>query len=388
MTDLQAALGLHQLAKLFLFRSRRAEIARRYNEAFSQFEQFQVPTRRGDVAHAWHLYVLRLNLGRLNISRNQFIEELGARNISSSVHFIPIHLHPYYRDKYGYEPRDFPAAYHAYQRIVSLPLHPRMSDQDVSDVIEAVTGIAQKHKVRPTRPRAVADMQLDTVDSRFAGTSAEICTGYPALSKITRTLQAALRHGFDVTCAAAALAFLTPVFVIVAAAIKLEDGGAVFFSQPRVGKGLGKFRLLKFRSMISNSGGSSPLTAPEDPRVTRVGRFLRKYKLDELPQLVNVVKGEMQLVGVRPELERYVEIFPDEYEVLLQDRPGITDPAALAFRHEEQIFQAGPLEKQYISQILPRKLKLSLKYRQARTFFSDLGILFRTVLGFKSPAAN
>jgi lipopolysaccharide/colanic/teichoic acid biosynthesis glycosyltransferase len=201
-------------------------------------------------------------------------------------------------------------------------------------------------------------------------------------------LQAALRHGFDVTCAAAALAFLTPVFVIVAVAIKLEDGGAVFFSQPRVGKGLGKFRLLKFRSMIANSGGSSPLTAPEDPRVTRVGRFLRKYKLDELPQLVNVVKGEMQLVGVRPELERYVEIFPDEYEVLLQDRPGITDPASLAFRHEEQMFRAGPLEKQYISQILPRKLKLSLKYRQARTFFSDLGILFRTVLGFKSPAAN
>jgi lipopolysaccharide/colanic/teichoic acid biosynthesis glycosyltransferase len=140
--------------------------------------------------------------------------------------------------------------------------------------------------------------------------------------------------------------------------------------------------------MIPDSSGISPLTAPEDPRITRVGRFLRKYKLDELPQLVNVVKGEMQLVGVRPELERYVEIFPDEYEVLLQDRPGITDLASLAFRHEEQMFQGGAFEKQYVTQILPRKLKLSLKYSRARTFFSDLGILFRTVLGFKSPAAN
>jgi lipopolysaccharide/colanic/teichoic acid biosynthesis glycosyltransferase len=140
--------------------------------------------------------------------------------------------------------------------------------------------------------------------------------------------------------------------------------------------------------MIPNSGSISPLTAPQDSRITRVGRFLRKYKLDELPQLLNVVKGEMQLVGVRPEIERYVEIFPNEYEVLLQDRPGITDPATLIFRHEEQIFQAGTLEKQYVSQILPQKLKLSLKYSQARTFFSDLGILVRTVLGLKSPAAN
>jgi dTDP-4-amino-4,6-dideoxygalactose transaminase/lipopolysaccharide/colanic/teichoic acid biosynthesis glycosyltransferase len=381
MTDIQAALGLHQLAKLFLFRSRRAEIARRYNEAFSEFEQFQIPTRRGDVAHAWHLYVIRLNLSCLNISRNQFIEELGARNIASSVHFIPIHLHPYYRDKYGCKPGDFPVAYHAYQRIVSLPLYPKMSDQDVSDVIEAVTDIARKHSAGPVRLPVFADAPPSS-------TNAGIHADRPALSQVTRTTQSAFRRVFDVTCAAMGLAVLAPLFAIVAAAIILEDGGPVFFSQRRVGKGLGKFRVLKFRSMIPDSSGISPLTAPEDTRITRVGRFLRKYKLDELPQLVNVVKGEMQLVGVRPELERYVEIFPDEYEVLLQDRPGITDLASLAFRHEEQSFQGGAFEKQYVTQILPRKLQLSLKYSRARTFFSDLGILFRTVLGFKSPAAS
>jgi dTDP-4-amino-4,6-dideoxygalactose transaminase/lipopolysaccharide/colanic/teichoic acid biosynthesis glycosyltransferase len=388
MTDLQAAIGLHQLVKLHGFRARRAEIARRYSAAFSRFEQFQIPVIRDEVEHAWHLYVLRLNLDRLNISRNQFIEELCARKIASSVHFIPIHVHPYYRDKYGYLPQDFPISHREYQRIVSLPLHPRMSDQDVDDVIDAVIDIADKHNFRINRLRVVPGMRIDPPDAGCPGASMETGIDLPAFSATTRITQSILHRAFDVTCAAMGLALLSPLFVAVATAIKFDDGGPVFFSQPRVGKDLRKFRLLKFRSMVPNSGGISPLTVPEDSRITRVGRFLRKYKLDELPQLVNVVKGEMQLVGVRPELERYVEVFPSEYEELLQDRPGITDLATLTFRHEEQCFHAGPLEKQYVSQILPRKLKLSLKYSRARTFFSDLGILFRTVLGLKSPAAH
>jgi dTDP-4-amino-4,6-dideoxygalactose transaminase/lipopolysaccharide/colanic/teichoic acid biosynthesis glycosyltransferase len=387
MTDLQAAIGIHQLFKLSQFHARRAEIARRYNAAFSRFEQFQVPVKRDDVVHAWHLYVLRLNLGCLNISRNQFIEELATREIASSVHFIPIHLHPYYRDKYRYKPGDFPISHRESQRILSLPLHPRMSDQDVDDVIETVIDIAHKHRVRSNWPHVVPHVQINPPNARFPVGATET-KGLRALSKATRITHSMFRRTFDLICAVTGLALLSPFFVTVAAAIKWEDGGPVFFSQPRVGKNLRKFRLLKFRSMAPNSAAISPLTAPEDSRVTRVGRFLRKYKLDELPQLVNVVKGEMQLVGARPELERYVEIFPGEYEVLLQDRPGITDLASLTFRHEEQIFQVGSLENQYLAQILPKKLELSLKYSQARTFFSDLGILIRTVLGFKSPAVN
>jgi dTDP-4-amino-4,6-dideoxygalactose transaminase/lipopolysaccharide/colanic/teichoic acid biosynthesis glycosyltransferase len=388
MTDLQASIGLHQLVKLYEFRARRFEIVWRYNAAFSRFDQFQIPVKREEVEHAWHLYALRLNLDRLNISRDQFIEELRARKIASSVHFIPIHLHPFYRDKYGYKPHDFPIAHREYLRLVSLPLHPRMTDQDVDDVIETVIDIAQKHNVRPVRPRVGLATQNDPPYGSFPGRSAETRSERPAMSKATGFAQSILHRAFDLTCAAVGLTLLSPLFVLVAAAIKFEDGGPVFFSQPRVGKNLRRFRLFKFRSMLPNSASISPLTAPEDSRITCVGRFLRKYKLDELPQLLNVVKGEMQLVGVRPEIERYVEIFPNEYEVLLQDRPGITDPATLIFRHEEQILQADTLEKQYVSQILPQKLKLSLKYSQARTFFSDLGILVRTVLGLKSPAAN
>jgi dTDP-4-amino-4,6-dideoxygalactose transaminase len=146
MTDIQAAIGLHQLRKLPQFQARRREIVHRYNGAFSPFEELQIPTERPEVEHAWHLYVLRLNVERLNVSRNQFIEELKTRNIGTSVHFIPIHLHPYYRDKYGYKPDDFPVAYREYQRIVSLPLYPRMTDRDVEDVIEAVTDVMKRYR--------------------------------------------------------------------------------------------------------------------------------------------------------------------------------------------------------------------------------------------------
>ncbi len=180
---------------------------------------------------------------------------------------------------------------------------------------------------------------------------------------------------------------MVPLFVLIALAIKLDDGGPVLYSQYRVGKGLRKFRLLKFRSMFSHCAEGSFLTAPRDTRVTRVGRFLRRYKLDELPQLVNVLKGEMQLVGVRPQVEKFVDIFPGEYGELLQRPPGITDLASLSFRHEELLFLENSIEEHYIAKILPIKLKMALKYSRTRTFLSDLEILFRTVLGFQSPPA-
>ncbi len=138
MTDLQASLGLVQLRKLEAMQARRREIVAAYQKAFTSLDVFQTPVARPEVDHAWHLYVLRLWPERLGMARNQFIEELKTRNIGTSVHFIPIHIHPYYRDKYGFKPQDFPVAYDNYERMVSLPLSPRMSDQDVADVIGAV----------------------------------------------------------------------------------------------------------------------------------------------------------------------------------------------------------------------------------------------------------
>jgi lipopolysaccharide/colanic/teichoic acid biosynthesis glycosyltransferase len=182
-----------------------------------------------------------------------------------------------------------------------------------------------------------------------------------------------------VVATALGLTLLSPLLALVALAIKLDDGDAVFYSQSRVGKDFRLFKLVKFRSMTPGADRSGLLTAPRDSRITRVGRFLRKYKLDELPQLFNVLKGEMQLVGPRPEFERYVCLFRADYSVLLQDRPGITDPASISYRNEEKVFNAEPIEEQYVSQILPDKLRISLEYQQRRNLLSDVWILLQTL---------
>lgn len=145
LTDIAAAMGLAQLAKAERMGQRRREIAQRYNQAFQQISALQTPHDRADCQHAWQLYMLRLNSAQLQISRNQFIEELKARKIGVSVHFIPLHLHPYYCQTYGYQPDDFPIAYREYQREISLPIYSKMSDTDIQTVIDAVLDIVKTH---------------------------------------------------------------------------------------------------------------------------------------------------------------------------------------------------------------------------------------------------
>jgi len=146
MTDVQSAIGLWQLRKQERFHRRRVEIVEAYTQAFGAEEALEPPMQRAYVEHAWHLYVLRLRPELLRIGRDRFIDELTARNIGTSVHFIPIHLHPYYRKKYGYVPGDFPVALANFERLLSLPLHPGLTDQDVSDVIDAVLDVVQTHR--------------------------------------------------------------------------------------------------------------------------------------------------------------------------------------------------------------------------------------------------
>jgi len=190
----------------------------------------------------------------------------------------------------------------------------------------------------------------------------------------------ALHRALDILSAATSLILFSPLLCLIALAIKLDDGGPVFYCQTRIGKGFQPFQIWKFRSMDIGADRSGSLTAPNDSRVTRVGKFLRRLKLDELPQLLNVFLGDMQLVGARPEVDQYVQMFRSQYALILQDRPGITDPASLAYRHEEQIFAAGRMEEQYVREILPAKLKLALEYQQHRNFASDLHILMQTAL--------
>ncbi|WP_153505260.1 sugar transferase [Cumulibacter manganitolerans] len=184
----------------------------------------------------------------------------------------------------------------------------------------------------------------------------------------------------DVIVAAGALVVLSPLLAAVAVAVQLESPGGALFRQLRVGKNGKTFQILKFRSMRVDTNGPE-VTSARDSRITRVGRLIRSTKLDELPQLVNVLRGEMSLVGPRPEVAKYVAHWPPEdREVILSVRPGITDPASVAFRREAEILatQEDP-ERFYIERILPEKVALYRQYVQKRSTIGDLKVLAETV---------
>lgn len=147
MTDIQAAIGIHQLEKLDRFQQRRRDVVAAYRDGLGGLAELELPTERPGVSSAWHLFPLRLHLDALRIDRAQFIDALGERNIGTSVHFIPIHLHPYYRDRYGFEPEQFPVAWREYHRLVSLPLNPRLTDVDVADVVAAVAEVVESSRI-------------------------------------------------------------------------------------------------------------------------------------------------------------------------------------------------------------------------------------------------
>ena len=185
----------------------------------------------------------------------------------------------------------------------------------------------------------------------------------------------------DIVLSGLGLALLTPLFMVLAILTKITSPGPAFFRQRRVGKDGQVFLIVKFRSMVSfTAEPAAPITAATDPRITAWGAFLRRHKIDELPQLWNVLKGDMSLVGPRPELEIYVQSYTSRQRRVLQVRPGITDAASLAFRDEEKLLAAsGAPEPYYREKILPAKLASNLHYIENYDFFQDLLLIFKTV---------
>jgi lipopolysaccharide/colanic/teichoic acid biosynthesis glycosyltransferase len=187
----------------------------------------------------------------------------------------------------------------------------------------------------------------------------------------------------DLVVAGGGLVVIAPLLAIVAVLVKLSSPGPVFFTQERVGRGGRLFRLYKFRSMRPDSGGPS-VTSGGDARITPVGRFLRKWKLDELPQLINVVKGEMSLVGPRPEVPRYVRHYSEEQRQVLSVRPGITGATQIEFRNEEELLAGrDDVERFYLETVMPAKLAIDLRYVRSRSLMGDIALVFRTLLALR-----
>ena len=188
-----------------------------------------------------------------------------------------------------------------------------------------------------------------------------------------------MKRVFDALFSATALVLLTPLLLLIAAVVAAESRGGAFYHQERIGRNGVPFRLYKFRSMQVHREGAQVTLGTSDPRITSVGRVLRNYKLDELPQLWNVLKGDMSLVGPRPEVAKYVALYTDEMREVLTVRPGLTDPASIAgFDEGERLEAAADPERHYREIIMPEKVQQQLAYVRSATFGSDIRVIART----------
>ena len=196
-----------------------------------------------------------------------------------------------------------------------------------------------------------------------------------------------MKRLFDIVAAAAGLIVLCPLFAIIAVLIKWDSDGPVFFRQSRIGRHFRPFFIYKFRTMLSDAPAIGPLlTVGDDPRITRVGRWLRRTKLDELPQVINILTGDMSFVGPRPEVERYVRLFRTEYAEILKVRPGITDLASLKYRAESTLLARSPKpEEEYVTRILPDKLRLGQQYVRELSLGRDVMLIARTLAAVVRP---
>ena len=187
---------------------------------------------------------------------------------------------------------------------------------------------------------------------------------------------------FDFILSLVGLVVLAPIFIVLAIWIKIDSKGPVFYKQVRVGQNGIDFGLFKFRSMVVDADKKGLITVGgRDPRITRSGYFIRKYKLDELPQLINVLVGDMSLVGPRPEVRKYVELYTDEQQKVLSVKPGITDYASIEYMDENEILgKSTDPEKTYIEEIMPEKIKYNMKYIKNRSLIEYFKIIFLTVL--------
>lgn len=190
-----------------------------------------------------------------------------------------------------------------------------------------------------------------------------------------------LKRCFDIVFSLIGILFFSPIFILIAIAIMIDSRGGIFYKQVRVGKDNKDFKILKYRTMKVNSDKSGLLTVgARDNRITRVGYFLRKYKLDEMPQLFNVLEGSMSFVGPRPEVRKYVDMYNDEQKRVLNVKPGITDYASIEYSNENEILaRSSTPEQTYINEIMPHKLSLNLKYISDQSFLTDVKIIFRTI---------
>jgi lipopolysaccharide/colanic/teichoic acid biosynthesis glycosyltransferase len=191
-----------------------------------------------------------------------------------------------------------------------------------------------------------------------------------------------LKRVFDIMASLCGLIVLSPLMVLVAIFVKFDSPGKVFYLSKRTGRHGVSFKMIKFRTMVAHADNMAggPFTALHDPRLTRIARFLRKYKLNELPQLINVLHGEMSIVGPRPQVEEYTKLYNNEEKIILSVRPGLTDYASVKFIDMDKTLGDENIEEKYLREVEPEKIRLRIKYARENSVFIDLAVLFKTII--------
>ena len=324
-------------------RQRREEIARRYNEAFASCPEIETPTVREHVGHAWHLYMLRLNGDSLSIGRDEFIVNLKKRNIGSSVHFIPLHVQPYYQATYGYQPEDLPVAFREYRREISLPIYSKMTDSDVQSVIDAVTEIIREFSTKP------------------------------------------LMRLLDVSISLLGLIVLSPVLLVVAVAVKCSSPGPCCIARAGSAR-----RPAVYSLQVSLDGGGCRRSWP---RVTAATTLASPGRSDPAPNQARRIAAALQHADRRHEPGWPPSRRSGYVSRTRRAAPGASGkarhhkPATVLHRHEEQMLSGPDWEETYRREILPAKLRIELDYLSRRTLSKDVLILAQTASAlFTKPA--
>jgi dTDP-4-amino-4,6-dideoxygalactose transaminase/lipopolysaccharide/colanic/teichoic acid biosynthesis glycosyltransferase len=385
LTDIAAAIGVHQIRKADQMHQRRSQLAQLYSELLSDMDEVVLPRALPNRIHSWHLYSIRLRTGSCGVDRCGVIEELKSGGIGTSVHWTPLHLHPYYRETFGYDSDSCSCATSIYPELMSLPLYPDLTSEHVEHVCGTLKQIIVRSRstingvtIKPAQE--AAESEPSSLISSPASVTENAADEEGDTSDEIAGVATAKRI-YDASLAGLGLFLLSPVFLLIAFVQKLTNRGNIFYSQTRIGQNAIPFRIWKFRTMVPQADKVGPcVTSDGDRRITGLGRILRKTKLDELPQLWNVLRGDMSLVGPRPEVPDYIAHYTPEQRGILQYKPGITDLASLRFRNEESLLaNSENPERFYVEQCLPRKIKLNQEYVLRANILTDTWIILQTV---------
>ena len=364
MTDIMASIGLVQLKRYDALLARRREIIGMYDKALESLPVNVLNHFDTDHKSSGHLYLIRVQ-EKTREECNEIITKMAEHGVATNVHYKPLPLLSAYKNM-GFDIKDYPNAYALFENAITLPLHTKLTDEEVkyvTDVLKECIGCCMR--------------KWDELP-KFMRTD-EVKQYYDILIRHEKELR--LKRYFDILLSMILLVILSPIMLVISIAIKLDSPGPVIYKQVRVTQYGKKFHILKFRTMVQNADKmGTQVTISQDSRLTRVGKVIRGCRIDEFPQLINVLRGEMSFVGTRPEVVKYVKGYTKEMYATLLLPAGITSRASVCYKDEgEMLEHVEDVDYAYIHEVLPEKMSYNLEDLRKYSLWRDFMTMFMTV---------